>query len=49
MAVLISLVLQGCSKEDAGGIDDSVETVNVRFVFSMHRHDKTRSDGENQG
>ena len=35
MAVLISLVLQGCSKEDAGGIDDSVETVNVRFVFSM--------------
>ena len=35
MAVLISLMLQGCSKEDAGGIDDSVETVNVRFVFSM--------------
>lgn len=35
MAVLISLVLQGCSKEEAGGIDDSVETVNVRFVFSM--------------
>lgn len=35
MAVLISLVLQGCSKEDASGIDDSVETVNVRFVFSM--------------
>ena len=35
MAVLISLVLQGCSKEDAGSIDDSVETVNVRFVFSM--------------
>ena len=35
MAVLISLVLQGCSKEDAGGIDDSVETVNVRLVFSM--------------
>ena len=35
MAVLISLVLQGCSKEDAGGIDDNVETVNVRFVFSM--------------
>ena len=35
MAVLISLVLQGCSKEDAGGIDNSVETVNVRFVFSM--------------
>lgn len=30
------LMLLGCSKEDLGGMgDDAVETVNVRFMFSM--------------
>ena len=36
MAMLLSLMLPGCSKDETGmGDDAQVETVNVRFVFSM--------------
>ena len=37
MAMLISLMLQGCAKESSseGGDDAKVEIVNVRFAFSM--------------
>ena len=37
MAMLISLMLQGCAKESSseGGDDAKVEVVNVRFAFSM--------------
>ena len=35
MAMLLLLMLPGCSKDETGGMGDNVETVNVRFVFSM--------------
>ena len=50
MAILMSLMLLGCAKETSseGGDDAKVETVNVRFAFSMipqHSHKaKTRMD-----
>lgn len=51
MALLMSLLLPGCSKEDTGGGGDDgakVEIVNVRFVFSMTpqsgQRAKTRMD-----
>ena len=51
MAVVMSLLLLGCSKEDTGGGDDDgakVEIVNVRFIFSMNpqrvHKAKTRMD-----
>jgi hypothetical protein len=33
--MLFLLMLPGCSKEEIGSTDDGVETVNVRFIFSM--------------
>ena len=35
LAMLFLLMLPGCSKEEIGSTDDYVETVNVRFIFSM--------------
>lgn len=34
LAMLLLLMLLGCSKEEIGSTDDNVETVNVRFIFS---------------
>ena len=48
--MLLLLMLPGCSKEEIGSTDDDVETVNVRFIFSMLPQQvqkaKTRMSGD---
>ena len=46
MAMLLSLMLLGCAKEDSsseGGNDAKVETVNVKFVFSKLPHQSQKA------